>query len=260
MPAITRRDVLKAAPLAAVPRLSGCSAGVAPTATMGNPIELRAADGVMVTGAYSKAGDPKAFILLFHQAGSGRGEYDTIVPRLLQAGYSTLAIDQRAGGDMFGTNTTASRFATPASYSQAKLDLEAAVEFARAEKWPIILWGSSYSAALVFEVAAEHPSGITAILAFSPGEYLGTGDSVRRAASKVRVPVFITSANEAEELEAARAIFEAVEGPTKNQFVPKIAGVHGSSTLIASRNPQGAEENWTAVLAFLSGLIPTQSR
>jgi len=52
----------------------------------------------------------------------------------------------------------------------------------------------------------------------------------------------------------------AVEGPTKNQFVPKIAGVHGSSTLIASRNPQGAEENWTAVLAFLSGLIPTQSR
>ncbi len=240
--------------------LAGCGSGVAPTATVGEPIELRATDGVMVAGAYAKAGDPKGLILLFHQAGSGRGEYDTIAPRLLKAGYSTLAIDQRAGGDMFGTNVTASRLAAPATYSQAKLDLEAAVDFARAEKMSIILWGSSYSAALVFEVAAEQPGGIAAILAFSPGEYLGDGDRVRRAASKVRVPVFIASANDTDEVEAARAIFQAIGGSAKTQFVPKVAGVHGSFTLIASRNPKGAEENWTAVLAFLSGPMPTQSR
>ena len=36
----------------------------------------------------------------------------------------------------------------------------------------ILVWGSSYSAALVFLLAAEHQDEIKAILAFSPGEYL----------------------------------------------------------------------------------------
>jgi hypothetical protein len=34
------------------------------------------------------------------------------------------------------------------------------------------------------------------------------------------------------------------------RFVPS-HGVHGSSTLIAARNPEGAEANWRAVLDFL---------
>jgi len=40
----------------------------------------------------------------------------------------------------------------------------------------------------------------------------------------------------------------------KEQFVPKLGGVHGSSTLLRAKNPGGAEDAWKAVLAFLAGV------
>ena len=63
-------------------------------------------------------------------------------------------------------------------------------------------------------------------MAFSPGEYLGDGHSVRDAATKVQSPVFVTSALDSGEIDAARA----VPGSSAVQFVPKHGGVHGSST------------------------------
>jgi hypothetical protein len=113
--------------------------------------------------------------------------------------------------------------------------------------------GSSYSAALVFEVADEHMNEVSAILAFSPGEYLDTSDAVASAARRVHVPIYVTSSSDADEIEAGRAILSAAPARTKTQFVPKF-GVHGSSTLIEARNPKGAAENWNHVLAFLSAL------
>lgn len=191
--------------------------------------------------------------LLFHQADSNKAEYATIAPKLANAGYTSLAIDQRSGGSLFGPNDTAAHFAKRASYADAKNDLVAALDWARRRRLPIILWGSSYSAALVFEVAADHPNQVGAVLAFSSGEYLETANEVARAAAKVYAPIYITSASSADEVEAARAILSASPAPIKAQFEPHY-GVHGSSTLIETRNPKGAAENWRHVLAFLTAL------
>jgi pimeloyl-ACP methyl ester carboxylesterase len=118
---------------------------------------------------------------------------------------------------------------------------------------PVILWGSSYSAALVFELAAKHPKDVSALLAFSPGEYLGPGTPVTSAAAKVRVPVFISVGSAASETAEAQPIFAAVTTKAKTFYRPKI-GVHGSSTLIPSKNAAGADANWKAVDRFLSTL------
>ena len=217
------------------------------------PLSLKAADGATIYGLHYPAGKPKAVVLLFHQAGSGKGEYASIAPRLVGAGYSALAIDQRAGGAMFGHNETAVALGRDAAYPDAEQDLEAAFGWARARKLPIILWGSSYSAALVFRLAARHPGEAEAVLAFSPAEYLDGPAVVRTAAARVSAPVFVTSAAEAQEIAAARALLAASPARVKVQHVPR-AGVHGSSTLIASKNPGGAEENWRAVLSFLERL------
>lgn len=213
------------------------------------PVLLKAADGVAVHGAYYRAEHPKALILLFHQAGSSKDEYARIAPRLVEAGYSAMAIDQRSGGGMFGPNQTAAGLGHKADYWEARQDLEVAVRWGEAQKLPVILWGSSYSAALVFLVAADHPE-VKAVLAFSPGEYLDHKDRVEQAAARVRVPVYVTSASDAEEVAAAKAILAASPAALKVQVVPR-AGVHGSSTLIAARNPGGAAANWAPVLAFL---------
>lgn len=216
------------------------------------PVALRASDGIEISGLYYRAPRPKGIILLFHQAGSSKAEYATIAPKLVNAGFSALAIDQRSGGSLFGPNETAARVRHGASYIKAKSDLVAALGWAKSTHLPVVLWGSSYSAALVFEVAAEHP-GESALLAFSPGEYLGGGKPVAVGASRIRVPIYVTSSSDAQEIQAAGAILAASPSSSKTQYVPRI-GVHGASTLIPARDPKGAAANWDHVLAFLSSL------
>lgn len=219
-----------------------------------SPVTFRAADGVKVYADYYAARGPKALILLFHQAGSGKGEYRTIAPRLVKDGFSALAIDQRSGGSLFGRNETAAAFGKETSYLDAAKDLDAAIEWARSRKLPIVLWGSSYSAALVFLEAAKQPD-IKAVLAFSPGEYLGKATLVHQAAARLHIPIYVTSASDPTEITAAQSILAASPSRGKVQSVPQ-HGVHGSSTLLADRDPQGAPENWLAVEAFLRRSLP----
>jgi alpha-beta hydrolase superfamily lysophospholipase len=216
-------------------------------------LTLQAADRVSISALSYEARSPKAVVLLFHQAGSSKAEYATIAPRLAASGYSSLAIDQRSGGTLFGPNETVARLSTSASYAAAKADLVAALDWATQRHLPVILWGSSYSAALIFEVAADHAGQVNALLAFSPGEYLETPDEVAKAAAQVQIPIYVTSSSSADEVSAARMILSASPSRTKIQYEPKY-GVHGSSTLMETRNPKGAAKNWVHVLSFLDAL------
>jgi dienelactone hydrolase len=232
------------------------AAGLAVPLYASEPVTLTASDGVKVYGDFYPAASKSAsYILLFHQAGSNRAEYAPIAPRLVKLGFNCLAIDQRSGGDMFGqTNETVAHIGHNGDYLDALKDMEAALAWARARNHDakVLVWGSSYSASLVFLLAAKHPDEIAAVLAFSPGEYLKDKHGVRDAAAHVSIPIFVTSAKDAEEIDAAKSIIAASPSKEKTQFIPKVAGVHGSSTLRADRNPAGEAENWTAVVAFLA--------
>lgn len=236
----------------------GCAilAALCPAALASERLTLKAADGVVVHGSfYPASGVARATILLFHQAASNRAEYAETAPRLAKAGYDVIAIDQRSGGPRFGSrNETVEALGRSTDFLEALPDLEAALAEGRRRSpaKPVIVWGSSYSAALVFLLAARHPDEIGAVLAFSPGEYL-SGASVAEAARKVSQPVFVASASDDGEISAAREILSASPAAVKTQYVPE-AGVHGSSTLRRNSNPEGAEAAWTAVEAFLGGL------
>lgn len=226
-----------------------------PADASAQPVTLNAADGVVVHGLYYEAQKPKALILLFHQASSSKDEYATIAPQLVTAGFSALAIDQRSGNGMFGKNETAAGLGRKADYLEARPDLKAALDWARTKSLPIVLWGSSYSSSLIFPLAASDPKGIVALLAFSPGEYFNDKSMIRTAAAKVKVPVFVASANSKEETGEADPIMAALPRSDRNvRFVPT-HGVHGSSMLIASRNQAGADENMRSVLAFLNRVV-----
>lgn len=218
-------------------------------------VTFPAADGVKVFADHQSSGpSSKGLVILFHQASSSRHEYDSIAPKLRQLGFDTLAVDQRSGGSLFGPNETAAGARGGADFLSAYKDMEAALKWAEARggtRSPIV-WGSSYSASLVFVLAAQHPQSVRAVLAFSPGEYFGARSFVRDAAAKVKAPVFVSS-DSGGEAEEARAILAAVPGQAKTQYVPK-SGSHGSSSLIESRNPRGATENWQAVKQFLTKL------
>lgn len=224
---------------------------------LAEPVSFPASDGLTIDGEFAAAqGTPKGVILLFHQAGSNHAEYAPIAPRLAALGWSSLAIDQRSGGGMFGhANMTAARAGRDPGYAAALPDLEGALAYARAKTpgQPVVVWGSSYSAALVFVLAAKHPDDIAAVLAFSPGEYI-PGMSIAAAAAKIRAPIFVTSASDRDEEHEAAHIIGASPASIKVDFVPS-HGVHGSSTLREDRNPAGMNENWHAVEGFLAQLV-----
>jgi dienelactone hydrolase len=133
---------------------------------------------------------------------------------------------------------------------QALPDLEAALAWAKTQHGgkPVLVWGSSYSAALGFLLAARHPKRIAGILAFSPGEYLRkTPQAVSKAAAQVKVPVFIMTPTK--ETKTIAPILAALKGKDVTTHVLDTA-VHGSSALIEKRCPKAAD-HWPLVEAFL---------
>lgn len=215
-------------------------------------------DGLTLYGWHRRpAGEPRAVVLLFHQAGaSGRGEYgDVIAPRLVEEGYATLAVDLRTGGDRFdGVNRTLWRIEGRSyGYCDAYRDLEAALEEARRlhPGVPVVALGSSFSAALVLRLGADHPDDLAAIVAFSPASggamegcrATGTVDGLRVPALAVRPPRETGMPSVQEQLDAFR------EAGVETHVAE--AGTHGASTLHPERVGTSTEATWEVVLRFL---------
>lgn len=222
-------------------------------------ITFTAADGLTVfADLYEASGDATArgpMVLLFHQAGGdAAGEYSAIVPRLVESGYQVLAVDQRSGGARFGeTNRTAEAAGREYGYCEAYPDLEAALTWVDASDLAdrVAVWGSSYSAALVIRLAADHPDQVDAVLAFSPAS---GGPMAECRAEEVldRLQTPTLALRPASEMEVQSVAQQArVLAESGLQVFVSEGGVHGSSMLDPSRASGSVEPAWNAVLEFL---------
>jgi pimeloyl-ACP methyl ester carboxylesterase len=228
-------------------------------ALAGEPVTLHASDGVAVYGTLDRAQPHgSSIILLFHQARANRHEYDDVVPALRKLGFDTLAIDQRSGGDLFGGhNETVAKWGASTDYLAALPDLEAALAWARARHYArIVAVGSSYSSSLVIVLAARHPQGLSAIASFSPGEYFDDKNLIKQAAAKVTVPFYITT--DPQEAGNVAEVLRDAHGANIERYQAK-AGVHGASTLVAARDPDGWQANLASFSAFLRR-VPAPAR
>lgn len=232
----------------------------------GQEIQFETTDGVTVYGEiYTTPDTPMSapVILLFHQGGGDtRGEYSPLVPRLIEQGYNLLAIDQRRGGERFdGYNRTlAGVGSTEYSYCDVYPDLEGALRFANEYGFTgrTAVWGSSYSAALVFKLGAEHPDEIDAVLAFSAasGEPM---DGCRPEPYSERITRPVLALRPIREMEVPY-----VPGQMKlfqehgHQTYIADPGVHGSSMLNETRVGASTEATWSVVLAFLEANLDDQ--
>jgi len=222
-------------------------------------IHFKSADGLLITAdrytPYKAEKTP--LIMLFHQAGSSRGEYNEIAPRLNKLGFNCIAVDLRSGEYSRGkdneTAIRANQKNLSTSYADALPDIIAALKYARKNysKSKIIAWGSSYSAALVLKVAGDFPQLVDGVVAFSPGEYfhhLGKSKTWIRASSKnIKVPTFITSAKS--EVADWTPLYDAIDTRYRQSFIPETAGKHGSKALWKKQADSAAY--WQAVTTFL---------
>lgn len=225
----------------------------------GVEISFETADGVTVYGeVYQSVNAPMSapVILLFHQgAHNSRAEYVPIVPRLLDAGYHALAIDQRRGGNRFGGINRTLEGVGDAEYSYCDVypDLEAALRFARSYGFggKTVAWGSSYSAALVFRLGVEYPDEVDVVLAFSAA----SGDPMEGCEPEpfsklITQPVLALRPARELQVPYVPGQMKLFEEHGHQTYVADPA-VHASSMLNEARVGVSTEATWAIVLDFL---------
>ncbi len=216
-------------------------------------IDFPSKDGLQITADVYETKESDQYIILFHQAGWSRGEYKEIAPKLNELGYNCIAIDQRSGGAVNDTknktNALAKKSGKPTEFIDAFQDIEAAVSYVKTTYSPkkVIIWGSSYSSALVLKYAGDYPEEVQAVLSFSPGEYFGKKEFITKSAANIKIPVFITSSQS--EKSSWSGIYDAIPTSTKKSFLPTTKGNHGSRALWAKFSDNNAY--WDAVQEFL---------
>jgi len=230
------------------------------SSTVTTSITFPSMDGLVITADAYIAHEDKStpLIVLFHQAGWSRGEYLEIAPKLNKLGFNCIAIDQRSGDSVNSIDNETALRASQAGknirYIDALPDIEASLRYAKSQynESKIIAWGSSYSAALVLQLAGSQPNLIDGVLSFAPGEYFakqGKSKSwIKDSAMLISVPVFITSARN--EKNSWSAIYNAIKSDQKSSFLPESTGNHGSRALWAQF--EESDQYWKAVNEFLT--------
>jgi len=227
-----------------------------PEEMMNMEISFLTTDSVLVYGNLEGQEKEALTVILFHQARSNaRGEYGSIIPQLRGNGYNVLSIDQRSGGQLFGSynRTVAGMGLNGSTYCDAYPDLEATMDFFSKQdlQGKVAIWGSSYSAALVLKLAHDHPETIDAVLAFSPA----SGDPMGECQPNgyfdtLDMPVLVLRPESEMEYDSVKEQFELVRQSGHQVYVAK-GGVHGSSMLVEERTNASVTDTWGVVLKFL---------
>jgi pimeloyl-ACP methyl ester carboxylesterase len=223
-------------------------------------ISFTTPDGIKIFGDLYELDKKQKTILLFHQGGSNaRGEYGAIIPKLVAKGYNILAIDQRVGGQYYGSynrtlaNTPTHIYGDGYGYCDAYNNLESALNYMIESGFTgdKVIWGSSYSASLAIQLANKRQNDIHGVLAFSPA----SGGSMKNCLpdeyfESLKKPLLILKPPSEMESEKSQLQFALAKKHNHQTFIPKY-GVHGSSMLVKERVSNDVEEAWNVIYAFL---------
>ncbi|NER15024.1 hypothetical protein GWK08_16330 [Leptobacterium flavescens] len=220
-------------------------------------ISFYTADSLKIAGDLYGSDKEAPVIMLFHQGGSNaRGEYNSIIPVLLEDGFNVLAIDQRRGGQTYGSynRTVANISINNYGYCDAYPDLEAALSFIEGSGYTgsKIVWGSSYSGTLVIKLAHENQDKISGVLAFSPASGGPLKDCRPDAYfESLKTPLLLLRPPGEMEIESVKAQFDLANQHGHQTYAAE-NGVHGSSMLVEERVGNTVEDNWDIVRSFLN--------
>jgi len=222
-------------------------------------ISYTTADSIVVYGDLFVVDKSATTILLFHQAGANaKSEYSNIIPRLIELGYNVMAIDQRSGGQRFGGyNRTVAKLSTSRfGYCEVYPDLVGSLNYLKQHNYSgkKIIWGSSYSAALVIKLANEHPEEIAGVLAFSPASGEPMNDcKPEQYFNTLPMPVLILRPQREAEIESVKYQLEIASTQGHQTYVAN-PGTHGSSMLVKGRVGADVSATWGVVIKFLEGV------
>jgi dienelactone hydrolase len=211
--------------LAAALLAGGCGGGAAQSAggTGGAPragaleVRFRASDGVLLGGTLRPAARPRApAVILSHQSGGDRHDFDGFVAALRRAGYTTLAYDDRPQGDR----------SAGAWFARLPRDVAGAVAFLRrrpeADPARIGILGASLGASLaVLASGTSSARTLRAAVALSPTD----APLVLPPGTRPHDVLYVADENE---ISDARALAQITRRPRTVEFP---GGGHGIALL-----------------------------
>lgn len=211
-------------------------------------------DGVVITADHYLSNQEYPYIILFHQAGSSRGEFNEIAEKLMMLRYNCLAVDLRSGDNSnFVKNETAANAresSKPTRFLDTQQDIRSAIDFAFGlNPKEVILFGSSYSASLVM-LEGEQNSRVKAVISFSPGEYFGDDIRMETSLDSISKPLFVATTQL--EYSYVKQMMSQLPEDSYVLFQPEGQGVHGARALWED-NPS-KDEYWLNLLLFINNL------
>lgn len=218
-------------------------------------VTFYASDGLKVTADLYYISSDKPYVVMFHQQGSSRGEFDEIAERIVKLEYNCLSVDLRVGDENnYTKNETASEAKKnnfPTTYSDVEKDLEAGILYAYKKcSQPVVVFGSSLSSTLCLKEAIENPL-VSAAIAFSPGEFLKPDYVLKDHIAEINKPVFL--ATNAAEKRFVNEIIAGQDLPSVSLFSPSDGkGEHGAKALWGES--VNSKEYWFALSLFFSKL------
>lgn len=218
-------------------------------------ITFEASDGLKITADLYIAEEEYPYIILFHQEGSSRGEYNETALKFTKLNYNCLAVDLRSGdNENFVSNETARsarQKGNPTRYLDASADVRAAIDYAyNLNNKNVILLGSSYSASLCLLIGKDNPN-VQAVIAFSPGEFFGEDLRVENELATFDKPLFVTGTKS--EYVYIAQMLQHLDQESYTFFQPSDSlGVHGSKALWDDN--ESKDEYWLALLLFFNAL------
>jgi pimeloyl-ACP methyl ester carboxylesterase len=200
-----------------------------PASAAGIPVQLRASDGVALTGALYDAGESSPGVVLVHMYTRSKDDWRPLAERLHAAGISALAVDLRGHGGSHGDLATSPAMA---------LDVHAAVAYlhARVPTRPVAIVGASFGASLAVLAAADIPSVRGVVLVSPAADYRGVrlDGAVRKYGA--RAMLLIASSEDPYALRTVRGLVsDATSG--REQRLSSVAA-HG--TILLDRDPDVA--------------------
>jgi dienelactone hydrolase len=212
-------------------------------------------DSLLITADVYLTRDTLPFILLFHEQGSSRGEFDNIIHRFQKMNFNCLSVDIRNGGNAsFIANETEKRcragnFST--STDAIEGDFRSAVNYAFGRSGePLILLGSGANGSMALKTAKEQDV-VKAAIALSPGEYFLNNYSIEDTISGMEKPILVT-ANQIEKPYVEQLV-AGIEAEFKTVFAPEEAeGMRGTAALLSDNPSEG--EYWLSILLFFKDL------
>ncbi len=218
-------------------------------------VEFYSADSLLITADDYFISDSLPYLILLHEQGSSRGEFNNIADRFQKMDYNCLAVDLRNGGNSnFISNETAKRCrrnGLPSGVNEIEADIKAAIAYATKKTGlPVVLLGAGANASIAMKLAREN-AAVRAVVALSTGEYFRPRLIIRETVAGLEKPVLILT-NQME-YPYVEELASGISNEYKTIFKPEEAqGSRGSRALL-SDNPTNSEY-WLSLLIFFKDL------